>query len=285
MEKKTKMLLLEFVFLIIACSVYSRVILSFVWVIFHEFSHIIVSKIYGLNVYNVQLNITGAKAEIENIDDIKDNKKIILYFAGPLFNMFAALVLLAVKNYYGGPFIDESIEINLALAIFNLLPVYPLDGVRVYELLLSKKIIYKRTKKIFSIISYIFSGIFIFLFFIGIFIIHKANWSLIFASIFIIYTTYYEKKNTMYILMGDLIKKRRRIIEQDYLENKVISVYYKKRMINLLTMIDRNKFNSFYILDDDLRLLKTINEDEVIETLKTYGDITIEEYIKNIKSQ
>ena len=47
--------------------------------------------------------------------------------------------------------------------------------------------------------------------------------------------------------------------------------------------IDKNRFNSFYILDDDLKLLFIMHEDELIEALKLYGNITLEEYF-NIRS-
>lgn len=278
MEKKTKLLLLEFIFLIVICSIQRSLIVGYVWIVLHEAVHILVAKYYGLNLYGVELHLTGAKAKLNDIDQLQDNKKIILYLAGPLFNIFAMIILMAISSIYTTEFIETSIGINLFLAIFNLIPAYPLDGIRAYEIILSKKRLYKKSKRALCCISFIFSGIFIFLFLITVFI-HKANISLLLVGILITYTTYLEKENTMYILMGDLIKKRKRLMMQDYLENKSISIYYKKGLVNVLTLVDRNKFNSFYVLDDELKLIKIIYEDELIEALKKYGNITLEEYI------
>ena len=84
----------------------------------------------------------------------------------------------------------------------------------------------------------------------------------------------------MYITMGNIVKKRRKLLKDNYIENKNISVYYKQGLVNVLALVDRNKFNTFYILDDDMKLIYILYEDELIEALKSYGNMTVEEYIK-----
>ena len=66
------------------------------------------------------------------------------------------------------------------------------------------------------------------------------------------------------------------------MENKSISVYYKQGLANIMSIIDKNRFNIFYVLDDDLNVLFIMNEDELIKALKGYGNITLEEYF-NLK--
>ena len=80
--------------------------------------------------------------------------------------------------------------------------------------------------------------------------------------------------------MGDMIKKVRKLKKHKYIENKSISVYYKKGLVNVLTLVDKNKFNSFYIVNDDMELLGIIHEDELLKALKFYGNITLEEYME-----
>lgn len=57
-------------------------------------------------------------------------------------------------------------------------------------------------------------------------------------------------------------------------------MYYKKGLVNVLSLVDKNKFNSFYILNDDMELISIIHEDELIKALKDYGNITLEEYVQ-----
>ena len=79
--------------------------------------------------------------------------------------------------------------------------------------------------------------------------------------------------------MGNIFRKRRKLVKYSYLENKTVSVYYKLNLVRVLNLIDKNKFNSFYILDDELKVLKILNEDELLEALGEYGNITLEELI------
>lgn len=70
------------------------------------------------------------------------HKKIAIAFAGPLVNMFIAIIAFFMpKNIL----IQKELLVyaNLLLAIFNLLPIYPLDGGRI----LKEIITIKRRKK------------------------------------------------------------------------------------------------------------------------------------------
>lgn len=278
MDRKRKMLILEFIFLLVICTLNKQLLIGFLWVILHEVVHILVAKKFGLRLNSVKIHVTGAGAEIYDIDDLSENRKLILYISGPLFNFVSAMILIFLQYQFGLNF-ESSIWINLGLLFFNMLPAYPLDGVRIYEILLSKKILYKRVKKILVGASFIMAGALMVCFLLTIYI-HKVNISLLFASILLTYTTFLENKKTIYIIMGSIVKKGRRLIKDGYIENKSISVYCKKDLIKVLSLVDRNKFNSFFVLDEDMKLLGIIYEDELIEALKEHGNMTIEELLR-----
>lgn len=188
--------------------------------------------------------------------------------------MYIFFVGLIINN----SIVDKMININLSLLFFNILPAYPLDGSRVLEIILSEKILYKEVTDIISKISYMIALGLITISLV-IFIYNKGiNISLIIAAIIIYLITRSEKKSAMYILMGNIFVKRNKLLRNKYIENKSISVYYKLGLANVMAIIDKNRFNSFYVLDDDLRLLFIMHEDELIEALKLYGNITLEEY-------
>lgn len=79
--------------------------------------------------------------------------------------------------------------------------------------------------------------------------------------------------------MKDIIKKKIKFLKRGYIENRGISVHYKKDLLFILSLVEKNKYNMFLILNDDMKLIKTIYEEETIEALKIYGNISIEEYI------
>jgi len=67
----------------------------------------------------------------------------IIAAAGPLVNIIIALLLALLTRLIGGSFIAVFAEflifINLALALFNLLPVYPLDGGKIMRAILPRE--------------------------------------------------------------------------------------------------------------------------------------------------
>ncbi|MGG7142289.1 site-2 protease family protein [Clostridium nigeriense] len=279
MNRETKKILAEILLILLVCSYNRMFIFAFIWVFLHELTHILIALKYGCKFYNISFHIFGLNAELSDINILKDKEKIIIYLSGASFNIVMAVLFYILSFKYNNSFIETSINLNIGLAIFNLLPAYPLDGSRILEIILSKKILFKRAQKIISIISFIIAGLFIV---IGAYIyifLHSLNFSMIIGAIIIIYITRMEEHTSMYITMGNIVKKRKKLLKDRYIENKSISVYYKQGLVNVLALVDRNKFNTFYILDDDMKLIHILHEDELIEALKIYGNMTLEEYI------
>lgn len=283
MDKEKKKILAEIFLIILVCSYNNKFIIAFLWIFLHEITHIIIAAKYGCKFHNINLSIFGVNAEVSEIDILKDKEKIIIYSCGSIINLIFAIILYIFSFKYNNNFINTSIFLNIGLGIFNLLPAYPLDGSRILEILLSKKMLFKRAHKIISLISFIIATLFILSSIYLYIFLHILNISLILGGIIIIYVTKVEEKTSMYITMGNVVKKRKKLLKDKYIENKSISVYYKQGLINVLSLVDRNKFNSFFILNDDMELIYTLYEDELISALKKYGNITLEEYIKEIK--
>lgn len=279
MRKWLKVLMVELFVLIWISDFNSSISISFLWIILHEVAHILVAYKFGCKFNSINIGILGAKAELADIDEQSERNKLLIYLAGPCFNLFISLCMHCVYQYFNYDFFYKCMIINLCLGAFNLLPAYPLDGSRIFEILLVKKYLYKKSKKITEIVSFSISGV-LFLLFNIMLLLHKVNITLFLASILMGYTTFLEKEKTMYIIMGDMVKKVRKLKNHNYMENKSISIYYKNGLVNVLTLVDKNKFNSFYVLDEDMKFLGIIHEDELIMALKEYGNITLEDYIK-----
>lgn len=278
MDKWKKRVLAEIILFFILLSLNKSIILAFISIFLHEISHIIVAKRNGCKFNNFKIHIYGTSAQFINIDELSKKEKIQIYLAGPCMNLAIACIFFFVGLIINNSIVDKIININLNLLFFNILPAYPLDGSRILEIILSGKILYKEVTDIISKISYMIA-IGLITISLVIFIYNKGiNISLIIAAIIIYLITKSEKKSAMYILMGNIFVKRNKLLRNKYIENKSISVYYKLGLANVMAIIDKNRFNSFYVLDDDLRLLFIMHEDELIEALKLYGNITLEEY-------
>ena len=278
MDRWKKDVLAEIILFFILLSLNKSIILTFISIFLHEISHIFVAKRNGCKLNNFKIHIYGTNAEFTNIDELSKKEKVQIYLAGPCMNLAIACIFFFVGLIINNSIIDKIININLSLLFFNILPAYPLDGSRILEIIVSEKILYKKVTDVISKISYMIAiGLIIIT--LIVFIYNKSlNVSLIVAAIIICLITKSEKKSSMYILMGNIFVKRNKLLRNKYIENKSISVYYKLGLANVMTIIDKNRFNSFYVLDDDLKLLFIMHEDELIEALKLYGNITLEEY-------
>lgn len=280
MKRETKKILAEIILIVLVCSYDKMFIFALIWVFLHEITHILVALKFGCKFYNIEFHIFGMKAELIDIDSLRENQKIIVYLSGALLNIVLAIFFYIINIKYNSSFIETSMNLNIGLAVFNLLPAYPLDGSRILEVILSKRMLFKKAQKIISIVSFSIAALFIIIAVIIYIFLHSLNLSMIIGAIIIIYITRMEEHTTMYITMSNVVKKRHKLLKNKYIENKSISVYYKQGLVNVLALVDRNKFNTFYILDDDMKLIYILNEDELIDALKVYGNMTLEEYIK-----
>lgn len=278
MDRWKRSVLAEFIVFFILLSFNNSIILAFISILAHEGMHILVAKRKGCKFNDIQIHIYGTSAQFANIDELNKKEKLQIYLSGPFANFIIICIFWCIGFASNNILIDKMININISLLFFNLLPAYPLDGARVLEILLSQKILYRRANDIISKISYTIGVILLVIFIIVFAYSGVINVSILIASIAICLITRSEEKYAMYILMGNIFVKRNKLLRNKYIENKSISVYYKQGLANVMSMVDKNRFNIFYVLDDDLKVVFIMNEDELIEALKLYGNITLEEY-------
>ena len=278
MDRWKRSVLAEFIVFFILLSFNNSIILAFISILAHEGMHILVAKRKGCKFNDIQIHIYGTSAQFANIDELNKKEKLQIYLSGPFANFIIICIFWCIGFASNKILIDKMININISLLFFNLLPAYPLDGARVLEILLSQKILYRRANDIISKISYTIGVILLVIFIIVFAYSGVINVSILIASIAICLITRSEEKSAMYILMGNIFVKRNKLLRNKYIENKSISVYYKQGLANVMSMVDKNRFNIFYVLDDDLKVVFIMNEDELIEALKLYGNITLEEY-------
>ena len=152
----------------------------YLFIVFHELSHIIFASIFGKKIRKLKLSIAGVCVVFNNNDELKIIKKLIIYIAGPLANIILALLFINI---------DFVFEVNIFLAFLNLMPVYPLDGYNIFKciLIFFNKINYlKSIESIFLILFFIISIIIFFMYY---------NPSLIIFFIYVILIKYFTKNH------------------------------------------------------------------------------------------
>lgn len=114
-------------------------LLFFGSVVFHELAHSVVAQHYKIRVVSITLFIFGGLARISR-DPSKAIQEFNIALAGPFASGllavgFYALTLLFPYSQMTGALATWLWQTNAALALFNLLPGFPLDGGRIFRAL------------------------------------------------------------------------------------------------------------------------------------------------------
>jgi Zn-dependent protease len=115
----------------------------FLSIIFHEFSHSLVARRSGMSMKGITLFIFGGVAEMSE-EPPGAREEFWMALAGPVSSFIAAGVFYGfeyIGNVVGWPVHITAVVgylalINFILAVFNLIPAYPLDGGRILRSIL-----------------------------------------------------------------------------------------------------------------------------------------------------
>lgn len=160
------------------------ILLLFVCVTLHEFGHALVAKYYKVNVPSITLLPIGGVASLERMPD-KPIQEFLIAIAGPLVNFVLAVLLLPIcfivynldPRLSGGPLnLSNLLNImqtatpaglviyltitNIGLALFNLLPAFPMDGGRILRALLAMTTSYVQATRIAVFVGRIMAVLF-----------------------------------------------------------------------------------------------------------------------------
>ena len=113
-------------------------LLFFASIIVHEMSHSLVARAGGIKIRKVTLFLFGGVAQMEE-EPHGPGAEFVMAIAGPAASLglavlfyatYAGAVLIGAPDVVWGP-LEYLAMINLSVALFNLLPGFPLDGGRV----------------------------------------------------------------------------------------------------------------------------------------------------------
>jgi Zn-dependent protease/predicted transcriptional regulator len=112
-------------------------LLFFASVLFHELAHSMVARIYKIRVISITLFVFGGVARIGR-EPAKAIQEFNIAIAGPLASLFLAFCFYSLTQFFPYAQMTGALAVwlwqtNAALALFNLLPGFPLDGGRIFR--------------------------------------------------------------------------------------------------------------------------------------------------------
>jgi len=164
----------------------------FFFVTMHELCHSLVARRFGIEVREITLFPIGGVASMSRIPE-RPMQELCISLAGPLSNIaVVALLFYPMRQLFGDQVLFHTLStrtwpltivyiywINLALAAFNMIPAFPMDGGRILRATLATQIGWLRATRIAVNLGHIFAIIFAY------FGLVRGNFMLVIIAVFI----------------------------------------------------------------------------------------------------
>jgi Zn-dependent protease/CBS domain-containing protein len=248
-------------------------LLLFACVLAHEFGHIFTARALGVPTPDVTLLPIGGVARLERIPE-KPSEELLVAIAGPLVNVAIAAALIGLAGANLGTnlgardlsladitharLIDRLAAVNIFLAVFNMIPAFPMDGGRVLRALLAIRLGHVRATEIAATIGQLVAFA---LGFLGLF----GNPLLIFIAIFVYLAASSEAQLVAIRAMSRGVPVSAAMMTQ------FATLAPDEHIDAAVETLLRTSQNEFPVVDGDGRLAGLLDRGGMIRALKERG--------------
>jgi Zn-dependent protease/predicted transcriptional regulator len=247
--------------------------LFFLSILIHELAHSYVAIKNGIKVTSIRLLIFGGLAEVAS-EPKSGKQEFLIALAGPATSMALGMFFLGIYSYFAmSNLITPAAGIafwlasaNILLAVFNLIPGFPLDGGRILRAFLWDR--WDDVARATKVVSQIGNGFAVFLIIFGIlqFLVTQS----IVSGLWIIFIGLFMKQSAVGSYHGVLLKRAlsgvevrqimtERIVSVDWLISieELVESYIYKHQFTHFPVFNRDEFIGMVSLDG----VKTISKD------------------------
>jgi len=155
----------------------------FASVVLHEYGHALTAARFGVRTRSITLLPIGGVAQLERMPE-RPQQEFAIAIAGPAVTVGIIVVLYIALRIAGTPLVTSGIPsdsvgafvaqvwwVNVILAVFNLLPAFPMDGGRVLRAALAMRMPFAKATVIAANIGKVFALLFAL---VGLFVVSNA---------------------------------------------------------------------------------------------------------------
>jgi stage IV sporulation protein FB len=237
----------------------------FLCVVLHEFGHILTARQFGIVSPEVTLLPIGGVADMESMPQ-KPYQELLIAFAGPAVNIVIAIALFAISGVFNlgdaAHISDPSINIlerlaatNVFLAVFNLVPAFPMDGGRVLRAALAMWLGQGKATRIAAQIGQLFAFL---LGFLGLF----GHPMLIFIAIFVYMAASSEAQ------MTTMAEAARGLPAVDAMETRIATIDRGASVSEAVETLLATSQDDFPVVDSAGLLHGLLSRAEIVEALR-----------------
>jgi Zn-dependent protease len=240
--------------------------LIFACVVLHEFGHILTARRFGIVSTEVTLLPIGGVANLDRMPEAP-YQELLVALAGPAVNVVIAIGLfLALGAIHpealtqlDNPHVNLFVRLaaaNLFLAVFNMIPAFPMDGGRVLRAALSMWLPRVKATRIAALIGQGFAFV---LGFIGLF----GNPLLVFIAIFVYIAASGEAQMTA------ASEATRGLAVEDAMETRISAIDWGADIGEAVDTLVATSQDEFPVVDGAGRLQGLLSRSDIIEALKS----------------
>lgn len=250
-----------------------KVLAVFAAVMFHEMAHALAAYQFGYRVREIELLPFGGVARIERLGEAGAKIEALVAIVGPL----ASFVLAAgcqVGLMLWPQWTQELLfyrQVNLALALFNLLPALPLDGGRIFRAILTGIWGYQRATAAVVSLSKLIS--------LGLVLAmiaqysnnHSFNITFVMVAIFLYTAAKVELKAASFRAMRILANKKAELTARGVMPTTQFTAMASAAARDIVRLFGPDQYHVVLVVDEVFRVRGTLTETEVWEALPARG--------------
>ncbi|AFZ73609.1 site-2 protease family protein [Natronobacterium gregoryi] len=210
----------------------------------HELGHAYAARRYDIGTESITLWIFGGLAALESMPR-EWHREFWIAVAGPFTSLLLAVVFAGLLQVIPGGLalvlfvVGWLALINVVLAVFNMLPAFPMDGGRVLRALLGRRWSYVTATRIAARIGTIFALFFAVVGVLG------GNPLLVLVALFVYVAATTESRT---IALEELL---RGVLAVDVMDEPARSVAADATLSDVATSLFENRRSEFVVTDDD----------------------------------
>jgi stage IV sporulation protein FB len=242
----------------------------FTIVLIHELGHVCAAHFAGVAVKSVQLLPFGGVAVIEDHGRLTAGREIGIALAGPLQNGIMIMIAfgLGQVDLGSGAFLSYFIQANAIIALFNLLPVLPLDGGKVLQAAISLLLPYYSTLLWSGRVSVAASILVIAYALLPLGAGEGLRLNLLMIGAFLLYSNLTDHRNLPYRFVAFLMN--REAVYERHLRTgsaaRPIVAISAKPLDDILRLFKRNQYHFIYVMNGSGNIVAVVPEQRLISS-------------------
>lgn len=232
-------------------------------ILFHELMHVLAARLVGISLVRFRILPGGLRAALKGWEENR-KKLVLVYLSGPAGNFLAAAVL-----FHSTGFGRILFEANLAIGLFNLVPLHPLDGGQILLMVLYGRMGGSSALALLKKVSAIFRSA---LFLLGICqLLWFGNPSLIIITMAMLPDRKSLEETMSMIRLQSLFNRRQRLLKKKVYPARHLVALEDCSLGEIVQKLDYDRFHIIYVLNNAMEITGRVTEQQILQALRHHS--------------